>query len=133
MRSEKRKRQNKIQVRVDAAERAELARNAQLTNSGSVADYLRRRGLGWQPHLRGAPVLVDRDELRRLKISVGQAATLVAQALAAAAAGGDTRDPDDTVRAALDQLRAVNDDIRRALGYTPPGSPDAAETPERDG
>jgi hypothetical protein len=133
MRSEKRKRQPTIQIRVDDAERAALQHNAKLTRSKSVPDFLRRLGLGWQPHLRGNALVVDRDELRRLKISVGQAATLVAQALAAAAAGGDRRDPDDTVRDALDQLRAVNDDIRRALGYASPGDADAAAPPEREG
>ncbi len=125
MGTEKRKRQQVIKIRVDAAEAALIDRNRAMAGSKSVPDYLRRRGLGWQPHMHGPIVIEDRDELRRLKISVGLAASQIARAAEAQQAAGPSCDYSIEIRRALDDLRAVNDRIRAALGY-PPGPGDKA-------
>ena len=125
MGTENRKRQQVIKIRVDADEAALLDRKRALTGSKSVPDYLRRRGLGWQPHMHGPIVIEDRDELRRLKISVGMAASQIARAVEAQQAAGAACDYSIEIRRALDDLRAVNDRIRAALGY-PPGPGDEA-------
>ena len=128
MGSENRRRQPVIKVRVDATERNQLDRKRAMAGCKSIPEYLRRRGLGWQPHMHGPIVIEDRDELRRLKISVGLAASQIARAFEAQQDAGPACDYSIEIRRALEELGEVNSLIRAALGY--PSGPSAAPAAE---
>ena len=128
--SEKRKRTKMISVRVDETEHATIHAYAANAQFRTVQDYLRALGLKNRFNA-AAPVLAERDEVRRLKIQLGQVGgvlrehkNLLEKILQAVPAAQLTPELQTEIRKAFAHAQQAYDDtveanrqIRRTLGY----------------
>lgn len=114
MKSEKRHRPIGILIRVTPEERDALTLAAANSNHKTVAEYLRRVGLGGRPRAVPGVIVTDRDELRRLKIELGLAASTLRQIRSRVSPACEIA---DALRLALLDLLQTSTAIRQALGY----------------
>ena len=78
-RSDKRKRNSVIQVRVDDLERAAIAQNAVDSASQSIAEFLRNLGLKQRQRSSSGLSREDREAIRQLQIEIRRIGTNVNQ------------------------------------------------------